>query len=149
MQQQGITVKTSRDLHDAALAAMTFSHLPLVRLSCIRSLVVPTYAGHCLHLDCKEHSCQGNRLYIVSKFPLLMRIKLPHHKNSRKWGKGVIVFDLPPDLAQLMHTYLGAALLDHHLLSPALVDQCPLQLSGIVVKFCCGYLHFSVCRSDK
>ena len=107
MQQQGITVKTSRDLHDAALAAMTFSHLPLVRLSCIRSLVVPTYAGHCLHLDCKEPSCQGNRLYTVSELPLLMRIKLPHHKNARKWGKAV--FDLPSDLAQLMHTYMGCA----------------------------------------
>ena len=40
MQQQGVTVETSRDIHDAALAAMTFSHLPPIRLSCIRSLVV-------------------------------------------------------------------------------------------------------------
>ena len=120
-----ITVETSRDIHDAALAAMTFSHLPPIRLSCIRSLVVPTYAGHCLHLDCKEPSCQGNRLYTVSESPLLMRIKLPHHKNARKWGKAVIVFDLPSDLAQLMHTYLGAArkaLLDYHLL---IGDTCP------------------------
>ena len=119
MQLQGVTVETSRDIHDAVLAAMIFSHLPPVRLSCIRSLVVPTYAGPCLHLDCKEASCQGNRLYIVSETPLLMRIKLPHHKNARNWGQAVIVFDLPPDLAQLMHTYLGAArkaLLDHHLL---------------------------------
>ena len=125
MQQQGVTVETSRDVHDAALAAMTFSHLPPIRLSCIRSLVVPTYAGHCLHLDCKEPSCQGNRLYTVSESPLLMRIKLPHHKNARKWGKAVIVFDLPSDLAQLMHTYLGAArkaLLDYHLL---IGDTCP------------------------
>ena len=45
LQQQGVTVQTSRDLHDAALAAMTFSHLPPVRLSCIRGLVVPTYTG--------------------------------------------------------------------------------------------------------
>ena len=125
MQQQGVTVETSRDIHDAALAAMTFSHLPPIRLSCIRSLVVPTYAGHCLHLDCKEPSCQGNRLYTVSESPLLMRIKLPHHKNARKWGKAVIVFDLPSDLAQLMHTYLGEArkaLLDYHLL---IGDTCP------------------------
>ena len=125
MQQQGVTVETSRDIHDAALAAMTFSHLPPIRLSCIRSLVVPTYAGHCLHLDCKEPSCQGNRLYTVSESPLLMRIKLPHHKNARKWGKAVIVFDLPSDLAQLMHAYVGAArkaLLDYHLL---IGDTCP------------------------
>ena len=90
MQQQGVTVETSRDIHDAALAAMTFSHLPPIRLSCIRSLVVPTYAGHCLHLDCKEPSCQGNRLYTVSESPLLMRIKLPHHKNARKCTPRVI-----------------------------------------------------------
>ncbi len=86
MQQRGVTVDTSRDMHDAALAAMTFSHLPPVRLSCIRSLVVPTYTGPCLHDDCKETGCQGNRLSIVSESPLLMHISLPHHKNARKWG---------------------------------------------------------------
>ena len=125
MKQQGVTVDTSRHMHDAALAAMTFSHLPPVRLSCIRSLVVPAYTGHCLHLGCTEPGCRGNRLYTMSESPLLLRIKLPHHKNARKWGKAVIEFDLPPDLAQLMHTYLGAprkALLDHHLL---IGDTCP------------------------
>lgn len=35
--------------------------------------------------NCKEPSCQGNRLYTVSKSPLL-RSKLPHHKDARKWG---------------------------------------------------------------
>ena len=125
MKQQGVTVDTSRHMHDAALAAMTFSHLPPVRLSCIRSLVVPAYTGHCLHLGCTEPSCRGNRLYTMSESPLLLRIKLPHHKNARKWGKAVIEFDLPPDLTQLVHTYLGAprkALLDHHLL---IGDTCP------------------------
>ena len=48
MQLQGVAVKTSRDIDDAVLAAMIFSQLPIVRLSCIRSLVVPTYAGHCI-----------------------------------------------------------------------------------------------------
>ncbi|KAL3135447.1 hypothetical protein ABBQ32_007628 [Trebouxia sp. C0010 RCD-2024] len=54
-----------------------------------------------------------------------MRIGLPHHKNARKWGKAVIEFDVPSDLAQLLHTYLGAprkALLEHHLL---IGDACP------------------------
>ncbi|KAL3144600.1 hypothetical protein ABBQ32_004324 [Trebouxia sp. C0010 RCD-2024] len=125
MQQQGVTVETSRDMHDAALAAMIFSHLPPVRLSCIRSLVGPAYLGPCLHPDCKEPSCEGNRLSIMSESPLLMRISLPHHKNARKWGKAVIEFDVPSDLAQLLHTYLGAprkALLEHHLL---IGDACP------------------------
>ncbi|KAL3137449.1 hypothetical protein ABBQ32_006969 [Trebouxia sp. C0010 RCD-2024] len=125
MQQQGVTVETSRVMHDAALAAMIFSHLPPVRLSCIRSLVGPAYLGPCLHPDCKEPSCEGNRLSIMSESPLLMRISLPHHKNARKWGTAVIEFDVPSDLAQLLHTYLGAprkALLEHHLL---IGDACP------------------------
>ncbi|KAL3152791.1 hypothetical protein ABBQ38_012374 [Trebouxia sp. C0009 RCD-2024] len=128
MQQQGVTVQISRDMHDAALAAVAFSHLPPVRLSCLRSLVVPTYTGHCLHLDCKEPSCQGNRLSIMGKSPLLMCINFPHHKNAcmhASWGKAVIQFDLPSDLAQLLHTYLGAplkALLEYDLL---IGDACP------------------------
>lgn len=125
MQQHGVTVETSRDMHDAALAAMIFSHLPPVRLSCIRSLVAPTYTGPCLYPDCTEPSCQGNRLSIMRESPLLMRIRLPHHKNARKWGKAVIEFDVPSDLAQLLQTYLGSArkaLLEHHLL---IGDTCP------------------------
>ena len=125
MQQYGVTVETSRDLHDAALGGMTFSHLPPIRLSCLRELVVPEYTGPCLHADCKVAGCEGNRLYTISTSPLLMRIKLPHHKNARKWGQSVIVFDLPSALAELVHSYLGAprrALLEYHLL---IGDSCP------------------------
>jgi len=67
----------------------------------------------------------GNRLYITNLSPLLMRIKLPHHKNARKWGQACIEFDLPAELDQLLHTYLGEphkALLDHHLL---IGQSCP------------------------
>ena len=53
LQQQGVTVQTSTQLHDAALASVTFSHLPPIRLSCIRGLVAPSYQGPCLHPDCK------------------------------------------------------------------------------------------------
>ncbi len=42
LQQEGVTVQTSRQLHDAALASVTFSHLPPIRLSCIRGLVAPS-----------------------------------------------------------------------------------------------------------
>ncbi|DBA87060.1 TPA: hypothetical protein ACH3X2_000303 [Trebouxia sp. C0005] len=80
LQQQGVTVQTSRQLHDAALASVTFSHLPPIRLSCIRGLVAPSYQGPCLHPDCKLPGCKGNRLYIITTSPLLMRIQLPHHK---------------------------------------------------------------------
>jgi len=118
-------VQTSRQLHDAALASMTFSHLPPIRLPCIRGLVAPTYQGPCLHPDCKLPDCEGNRLYIIATSPLLMRIQLPHHKNACKWGQAPIDFDLPAELAELRCTYLGAprrALLDHDLL---IGQSCP------------------------
>ena len=125
LQQQGATVDISRKLHDAALGSVTFSHLPPVRLSCIRGLVAPSYQGPCLHPDCKLPGCEGNRLYIMQQSPLLMRIKLPHHKNAHKWGQACIEFDLPAELAELLHTYLGAprrALIHHHLLAD---QSCP------------------------
>ncbi len=125
LQQQGVTAQTSRQLHDAALGSVAFSHLPPIRLSCIRGLVAPSYKGPCLHPDCKLPGCEGNRLYIITLTPLLMRIKLPHHKNACKWGQASIVFDLPAELAELLYTYLGEprrALLDHHLLNG---QSCP------------------------
>ena len=125
LQQQGVTVDTSRKLHDAALGSVTFSHLPPIRLSCIRGLLAPDHTGPCLHDDCKLPECEGNRLYVTQQSPLRMRIRLPHHKNACRWGQACIEFDLPADLAELLHTYLGAprqALLNHHLLA----DQtCP------------------------
>ncbi|DBA67799.1 TPA: hypothetical protein ACH3X2_001201 [Trebouxia sp. C0005] len=125
LQQQGVTVQNSRQLHDAALASVTFSHLPPIRLSCIRGLVAPTYQGSCLHPDCKLLGCEGNRLYIITTSPLLIRIQLPHHKNACKWIQASIAFDLPAELAELLHTYLGephTALLDYHLL---IGQSCP------------------------
>ncbi len=127
LQQEGVTVQTSRQVHDAALASMTFSHLPPIRLSGIRGLVAPGYQGPCLHPDCNPTGCEleGNRLYIITTSPLLMRIQLPHHKNACKWGQASIEFDLPAELAELLYTYLGEprrALLDHHLL---IGQSCP------------------------
>jgi len=107
-------VQTSRQLHDAALGSVTFSHLPPIRLSCIRGLVAPSYKG-----PCKLPGCEGNRLYVITLSPLLLCIKLPHHKNACKWGQASIVFDLPAELAELLYTYLGEprrAVLDHQLL---------------------------------
>ena len=74
LQQEGVTVQTSRQLHDAALASVTFSHLPPIRLSCIRGSVVASYQGPCLHPDCKMPGCEGNGLYNITTSPLLMRI---------------------------------------------------------------------------
>ncbi len=125
LQQEGVTVQTSRQMHDAALASMTVSHLPPIRLPCIRGLVAPSYQGPCLHPDCKQTGCEGNRLYIITISPLLMRIQLPHHKNACKWGQASIEFDLPAELAELLYAYLGEprrALLDHHLL---IGQSCP------------------------
>ncbi len=70
LQQEGVTVQTSRQLHDAALASVTFSHLPPIRLSCIRGSVAASYQGP----DCKMPGCEGNGLYNITTSPLLMRI---------------------------------------------------------------------------
>ena len=125
LRQEGVTVQISRQLHGAALGSMTFSHLPPIRLSCIRGLLARGYQGPCLHPDCKLPGCEGNRLYIITMSPLLMCIKLPHCKNACKWGQASIEFDLPAQLAELLYTYLGEprrALLDHHLL---IGQSCP------------------------
>ncbi len=125
LQQEVVTMQTSRQLHDAALGSVTFSHLPPIRLSCIRGLVAPSYKGPCLHPDCKLPGCEGNRLYIITLSPLLMRIQLPHHKNACRWGQGSMMFDLPAELTELLYTYLGEprrALLDHHFL---IGQSCP------------------------
>jgi len=117
LQQQGVTVETSRQLHDAALSAVVFSHVPPTRISCIRGLLVPSHQGPCVRPDCHLPGCEGNKLHITSISPLLMRIKLPHHKNARKWGQTCIEIAVPSDLAELLHAYLGAprtALLAHH-----------------------------------
>ena len=45
LQWEGVTVQTSRQLHDAALASMTFSHLPPIRLSCIKAKLLPVTWG--------------------------------------------------------------------------------------------------------
>jgi len=76
LQQEGVAVQTSKQLHDAALGSVAFSHFP-IRLSCIRGLVAPKYKGPCLHPDCKLPGCERNRMYIITLSPLLMRIKLP------------------------------------------------------------------------
>ncbi len=118
LQQKGVTTQASRQLHDAALGSMKFWHLPPVRLSCIRGLVAPCYRGPFLHPDCRLPGCEGNRLYIITLSPLLMHIKLPHHKNACKWGQAS-VFDLPAELGELQYTHLGEAcraLLDPYLL---------------------------------
>ena len=133
LQQQGVTADTSRQLHDAALAGLTFSHLPPVRLSCLRGLLVPSYQGPCVHPDCKLPGCEGNRLYVISESPLLMRIKLPHHKNARKWGQASIEIEVPSDLAELLHTYLGApraALLAHHKVTEQSCPQVLMDMHG-------------------
>ena len=53
LQQEGVVVHTNRRLHNAALGSVTFSHLPPIKLSCIRGLAAASYKGPCLHFACK------------------------------------------------------------------------------------------------
>lgn len=96
----------AQNVHDAVLTAAVLTHLPPSRLSCIRSMIAPDSLSPCTHPDCKRPKCQGNKLFIVSRSPLKMRIHFPHHKNERKWQKAVIAFDVPTELAEMLFLYL-------------------------------------------
>ena len=104
--KQGMTAKLARSLHDLALVSSIFGHLPPVRLSCIRSLMVPSYAGSCLNPDCKLGStCHGNQLHKAPHKGL--HLHLPHHKNEKHWSRASISFALPPELASMLRLHLS------------------------------------------
>ena len=100
----------AREVHDSALACCMITHLPPLRLSILRTMQYsdPEEAcSACDHQDCKQpERCEGNRLYVDSTSPLRMRMKFPHHKNDNKWKRAVIEFNVPQDLAELLHMYL-------------------------------------------
>lgn len=52
----------SRTLHNCLLASFMFSHLPPVRLVCLRTLQIAGVVG-CPKVDCRTPGCVGNRLY--------------------------------------------------------------------------------------
>ena len=133
LQVQGLTVDTSRAVHDAVLGCCVITHLPPLRLSCIRSLLAPDYTGPCKHLDCNVSGCTGNKLQLISTSPLSMRMVFPHHKNEHKWKRAVIQFDVPSDLAELLQRYLAGprqALLQYHLLIGDTCDHVFMDTQG-------------------
>ena len=99
-------VAVARAVHDAVLSAAVITHLPPGRISCLRSMLAPDSPSPCTHADCKMAGCEGNRLYILSKSPLKMRMQFPHHKNARRWRRAEICFDVPPELADMLLLYL-------------------------------------------
>lgn len=105
--QSGYTLPSSWQLHDALLACTIFGFLPPIRLSCIRTLLHPSYKGPCPQPDCTKEGCRGNRLIIVSKDPLVLTFHLVHHKNEKVWGHRAIAFTLPESYAQLVMTFIG------------------------------------------
>ena len=104
---QGASLAACRQLHDAALSCTLFGYLPPVRLSCIRSMTHPSYSGPCLHPDCKQSDCRGNRLIIQREHPLQLAVDLPHHKNQAAHGFKPIHFTVPSGLAELLHLLVG------------------------------------------
>lgn len=103
--QEGMSAKLARRLHNLALLCTTFGHLPPIRLSGIRSLMVPSYSGPCLDLDCKHDSnCHGNQLKHTPEHGL--QLHLPHHKNERRWERAIISFTLPEELAKLLKLHI-------------------------------------------
>ena len=124
IQETGMTATLARALHDVTLASTVFGYLPPVRISCIRSLVLPSYDGPCHKCDCiQDSSCHGNKLQQTSSGALLMH--LPHHKNEGSWGRAPISFTLPKDLARIMMLYISQG---HKLLTEYIgkEDECHL-----------------------
>ena len=133
LQSQGLTLGNCRSLHDAVLGCCVITHLPPLRLSCIRSLLAPDYTGPCKHRDCNDTGCTGNKLHVISTAPLLMRMVFRHHKNEHRWKKAVIEFDVPSDLAELLQVYLGSprqSLLEYHLLIGDTCDHVFMDMHG-------------------
>ena len=96
---------TARLLHDAALSSCMFGYLPPIRLSCLRSLVIPGMGTTaCMDKDCKmKQQCKGNRLLWRQGSLWIM---LPHHKNQKRHDCEPIDLQLPEEMQQLMAMYL-------------------------------------------
>ena len=59
--QQPLSLFMARQLHDSCLTCCMFGYLPPLRLCVLRTLQVP-WATKCLHPDCHDVNCKGNRL---------------------------------------------------------------------------------------
>ena len=105
----------ARLLHDACLTSCMCGYLPPIRLTCIRSLQVPSADGGCLDNECHLSRCKGNRIAVRQGGELWL--ELPHHKNQRRWHADAIIVRLPGELAQLVYTSL---LQGHAVLSPGM-----------------------------
>ena len=114
---QGWNLNTARLMHDAALVCCMFGYMPPIRLSCLRTLLCPEYLGGCPHPDCTRPECKGNRLVVLNASPAVVEMHLPHHKNEGKWDGAAIDFRVPPEVAEVLLSYLSAG---HALLSSKL-----------------------------
>ena len=96
----------ARLVHDAALSATMFGHIPPPRLSCIRTLQVPWKSG-CADAECVRgpcgHCCKGNTVEMRGED---MWLVFSHHKNKGKWDGSVIQFRVPEELKRLLHLFL-------------------------------------------
>ena len=53
-----------------------------------------------------QGGCRGNRLVIISREPLGLSLKMPHHKNEKACGQRPIEFDLHQAYAELLLTFV-------------------------------------------
>ena len=114
--EEGMTARLARSLHDLGLVSTIFGYLPPIRLTCIRTLVLPTYQGPCHKPDCIHgSSCHGNVLQ--NKGTTGLHMHLAHHKNEAAWGRAPISFQVPQQLAELLvlHVTQGHKLLTEYL----------------------------------
>ena len=99
----------ARRVHDITLCCCMFGWMPPLRLYCIRTMTAPRSSSICLEEGCSTPArpCAGNRVMITSQGTLCFH--LPHHKNSLRWGKLAIQFDVPAGLHELLKLYLQKA----------------------------------------
>jgi hypothetical protein len=98
---------------------LCFGHSSPLRLSCLLAIKPPRDASTpCTHQGCRLGAdCRGNRLELLQLRPddaaaegqpLLLRLELPHHKNSHKSDahSDPIVFDVPGSLAPTLMLWI-------------------------------------------
>jgi hypothetical protein len=107
------------DLQEAVAFNLCFGHSSPLRLSCLLAIKPPRDASTpCTHQGCRLGAdCRGNRLELLQLRPddaaaegqpLLLRLELPHHKNSHKSDahSDPIVFDVPGSLAPTLMLWI-------------------------------------------
>lgn len=104
-------VEVAAQLMCAILCCMLYGWMPPQRPSVLVSLMLPSYAGPCMSLDCqlsrREAPCGGNKLsWVEGSLHTALGMHAPHHKTAKYRGRRALSLRLPDDLNVLLVPYL-------------------------------------------